>query len=72
MRQTLAVDGELIDEHTIHVEQALKGVLGKFKMVLELPDHVKDGRNDEFERYFMNFNVDLSSYKFDRDEANER
>ena len=72
MRQTLVVDGELIDEHTIHVEQALKGILGKVKMVLEIPDKEKEGSDDEFERYFMNLSVDLSGFKFDRDEANER
>jgi len=72
MKQTLVLDGELIDEHTIHVEQAIKGILGKVKMVLEVPNQAKCGSVDEFENYFMNLNVDLSNFKFDRDEANER
>ncbi|MDX9801496.1 MAG: hypothetical protein RBT69_09195 [Spirochaetia bacterium] len=72
MKHTIVVEGELIDEHTIRIEHPLKGVLGKVKMILELPGQMDSSESDEFEKHFIDIGIDLAGYKFDREEANER
>lgn len=73
MKYAIAIEGELLDEHTIHIDQALKGVSGKFKLIVELPWKTQTiSRQEEFRQYFMNINIDTSEFKFNREEANER
>ncbi len=72
MAHTVTVDGEIIDEYTIRVNRALKGVTGKVKVFVQASDEESSTSRDEFDRYFMAQNLDFPDYKFDRDQANER
>jgi len=73
MKHSLILEGELIDEHTIHIEKALTGITGKLKIVVEIPDQPgSEAIQDDFDEYFMNAQVDMSGFKFSREEANER
>jgi hypothetical protein len=73
IKHVIMLEGELLDEHTIRIEKALSGVTGKFKLVVELPGIPRSATTKEdFRRHFMEIKVDMSSFKFDRDEANER
>jgi hypothetical protein len=73
MKHAIMLEGELLDEHTIRIEKALSGITGKFKLVVELPGRPGSGPDKEdFRRHFMNVRVDLSEFKFNREEANER
>ncbi len=72
MAQTVTVDGEIIDEYTIRVSRALKGVTGKVKVSVQTSDEESPTSGDEFDRYFMALNFDFSDYTFDRNQANER
>ncbi len=72
MRQTLYVDGEVLDEHTIHVKENLKAAIGKVKLIVEMPDQQETDSASSFEQYFRNQNLDLKGFKFNRDSANER
>lgn len=71
MKHAIMLEGELLDEHTIHLEKALSGVTGKFKLVVELPLRSESGK-DVFRRHFMSIGIDMAGFKFDREKANER
>ena len=74
MSQRLVTSGDVVDEHTIRVESALKGISGKVNLTVEVPVPGNDDtqQDDDFEGYFMTRNVDLSGFRFDREKANER
>jgi hypothetical protein len=73
MKHAILLEGELIDEHTIHIEKALTGVSGKLKILVEFPGKpAQPSDGDNFEKYFKDIQVDLKGFKFNSEEANER
>ncbi|RKZ82217.1 MAG: hypothetical protein DRR19_21050 [Candidatus Parabeggiatoa sp. nov. 1] len=46
--------------------------LNRFAGTLSLTEEPIDNTNDEVKRFFENIQLDLSGYRFNRDEANER
>jgi len=73
MKHTILLEGEVIDEHTIHIEKGLTGVSGKLKLLVELPGKpARSADNDSFEQHFKYIQVDLTGFKFNREEANDR
>jgi hypothetical protein len=73
LEHAIMLEGEMPNEHSIYFEKRLSGITGKFKLVVELPGRPGSvSAKEEFRRHFTNIRVDLSGFKFDRDEANER
>lgn len=72
MNHMILLEGEVIDEHTIHVDKCLTGVSGKLKLLIELPGKpARSMDGNDFERYFKDIRIDLTGFKLNREKANE-
>ncbi len=61
----------LIDLEKLPIE-ARKEVIDFYKLLLKKYKKDKESGIDDVDVFFNRYNVDLTSFKFDRNEANER
>jgi len=65
--ETVSKDG------TIKIPDEYKEFISKpLKVILLKTDEPEKTGSDKIDEFFDSINIDLSGYKFDRDEANER
>ncbi len=60
-----------IDLEKLPIE-ARKEVIDFYKLLLKKYKKDKESRIDDVDVFFNRYNIDLTSFKFDRNEANER
>ncbi|MHB1661020.1 MAG: hypothetical protein ACYCTD_02830 [bacterium] len=62
---------EKIDLEKLPIE-ARKEIIDFYELLLKKYKIEKNGKIDDVDIFFKNYNLDLASFKFDREKANER